>query len=186
MSGWSEEVRSNGFAAVASAGGLTVHERDMAQCPGCGAEQRGYSRPDPRGPVGLTRDGEGWRCFRCDVGGDAVALAAFLATGEAEPHGRWAEVRTWCASHYLCDVSACAQVPSRVVLGTLAHSIPQPHVARVESPPQRPADDQLGLPTSSAPGGAPPGPTAFGTRHGPRRPPQGRRHQVSTNRSDQH
>lgn len=86
------EIRNSGVAAIAPALGLSptdMHARAWTPCPACGAETRG-SR-DPRGPVGVTADGLGWRCLRCRAGGDAVSLAALVTTGTTSP-ASWAPV----------------------------------------------------------------------------------------------
>jgi len=74
--------------------------RGLAPCPSCGESQRG--RRDRRGPIGLTRDGAGWACHRCDAKGDALDLAAWqlcrgrLATLTAAER---TEVREWLVEH---------------------------------------------------------------------------------------
>jgi 5S rRNA maturation endonuclease (ribonuclease M5) len=42
--------------------------------------------------VGVTPDGCGWRCHRCDAHGDAVTLAAFVVTGSRDANGDWSRV----------------------------------------------------------------------------------------------
>jgi DNA primase len=44
----------------------------LSPCHACGAEKRGGA--DTRGPIGVRGDGDGYRCFRCSVGGDKIDL----------------------------------------------------------------------------------------------------------------
>src|SRR5689334_6155599 len=91
------EVRSVGVLAVARAFNVDVNGRSFA-CPACGAEKRHPSRGDHRGAVGARPDDKGWRCHQCDAHGDAVTLAAWLATGKADLTGEaGVEVLRACA-----------------------------------------------------------------------------------------
>ena len=68
-------------------------------CPACGSERRHASRRDPRGAIGVRRDGRGWCCHSCEVTGDVLDLVAFQLGGarlrDLNDHRR-AEVRAWC------------------------------------------------------------------------------------------
>lgn len=76
----------HGVQTVAERLGVwAVERRGVSPCPSCGADQRG-SR-DPRAPIGLTADGVGWRCHRCQAGGDALALAGWALAGDPAPRG---------------------------------------------------------------------------------------------------
>lgn len=117
MSGWLEAVRPVSVEAVATELGLAVRRRALGPCPACGAERRGGG--DTRGPCGLTRDGHGFRCFRCDAAGDAADLVALRLTGsrlrEATAEQR-AEVRAWYAARGWCEPEpgrAPARPPAR-------------------------------------------------------------------------
>lgn len=99
------DVKARGVAAVAVALGLrSMHNRTFGPCPSCGEERR--SKHEPRGPIGLRPDDQGWECHRCKVTGDAVTLAAYVVLGHA---GRgsgaadWQSVITNCAAVGLCD-----------------------------------------------------------------------------------
>lgn len=81
--------------AVAAAGGMTWRARRWSPCPVCGEHTR--SREDARGPVGQSRGRDGrerWRCYRCDAGGDVVALLAALRWGAVPGRGdpRWPDL----------------------------------------------------------------------------------------------
>ena len=90
---WVELARSVPVAQVAAAAGLGAgRSNSLAPCPACGAEQRGSTPPDRRGPVGTTRDGFGWRCHRCGAGGDGIALVALAVSGALDAGGCWAQV----------------------------------------------------------------------------------------------
>lgn len=79
--------------------------RPSFSCPACGSEKRHTRTHDKRGACGLTTGGEGWRCFQCDAGGDAVDLIAYSLAGSrfrqlATPDRRrvfeWAGDRGYC------------------------------------------------------------------------------------------
>jgi hypothetical protein len=68
-------------------------------CPSCSAPRRHTKTRDKRAAVGVRRDGQGWRCFQCDVSGDALDLVAYHLRGDrlAKLHDSGkAEVREWC------------------------------------------------------------------------------------------
>ena len=82
MDNWISDVRNFDTADVGVAFGLKkTRGNALAPCPACSATQRGSS--DRRGPVGLRTDGQGWRCFKCEVGGDGADLAAWAAKGKS-------------------------------------------------------------------------------------------------------
>jgi hypothetical protein len=93
---WLPELLARPVAQIGESLGLAFRPRpapgSLAPCPGCGATRRGTD--DRRGPVGLTRDGLGWRCHRCDAHGSSVDLAALLVLGRL-PSSRedWAVLR---------------------------------------------------------------------------------------------
>ena len=103
---WIDAARRADVPAVAEALGLSLdrNRRALRPCPGCGAEQRGSQ--DKRGPMGMTLDRRGWRCFRCDAAGDALDLVAVRFHGSklrdltAEQR---ADVRAWYADRGWCD-----------------------------------------------------------------------------------
>ena len=82
---WCAQVREAGVVKVTQALGGIHTVRDgrggLSPCPSCGGEIRSVSAHDKRGPIGLTRNGEGWCCHRCSARGDAVTLASWL-TGQ--------------------------------------------------------------------------------------------------------
>lgn len=74
-----DSLRNLTVAQVASTVGLTPGRSGLGPCPACNAERRSSS--DRRPPVGLRPDGQGWRCFTCDVSGDALDIAAWVREG---------------------------------------------------------------------------------------------------------
>jgi len=101
---WIADVRALGVPPVAEALGFSIKGRSIAPCPGCGAEQRGRSIPDRRGPVGMTADGLGFRCHRCQAHGDAVSFAALAVIGVERPtYEQWRDLRHACARAGLCE-----------------------------------------------------------------------------------
>jgi hypothetical protein len=109
---WVSEVNARGAAQLGNALGLTFRERpapgSLSPCPTCGELRRGSG--DRRGPVGLTRNGAGWRCHRCGASGSAVDLAALVVLGrKAEPGDRedWAKVRAACSERGLAEGPGC-------------------------------------------------------------------------------
>ena len=111
---WFAEVKAHGVVAVGRALGLRlIRGRSLSPCPGCGAEQRGYSTPDQRGPIGTTPDNGGWACHRCDLRGDAVNLAALIVVQTVKPDGRqWADIHRTCAQVGLCSPMDAERDPS--------------------------------------------------------------------------
>ena len=79
--GWIQEVAGQTIQAVAEDIGMTKGRmRSWAPCPACGRDQRGSS--DRRGPVGVTPNGHGWKCFRCSESGDVADLIGYAACGK--------------------------------------------------------------------------------------------------------
>jgi hypothetical protein len=143
VSAWADAVKARGVADVAAALGLEVRPRgrSLGPCPTCQAPRRGTR--DPRGPVGLTADGRGWCCHRCQARGDAVTLAALVAHGTVPEKGDtagWRAVAACCAARGLCPSHETAA--------------PRPGTPRSR-------------PVTASPSPAPPAPTPA-----PRRPPE--------------
>jgi hypothetical protein len=98
VSGWIAEARARrNVLDVAAAIGLVARGRHRwGPCPGCGAETTGAH--DRRGPLGVSADGNGWRCFPCGARGDSVELAALVLEGARVgdlDDDRRARVRAW-------------------------------------------------------------------------------------------
>lgn len=101
---WIAGVHELGIVVVAEALGFTAKGRSLAPCPACGSDQRGYSNPDKRGPVGVTADGRGFHCHRCQAHGDAVVFAALAVVGVEKPaREQWSALRDACARAGLCE-----------------------------------------------------------------------------------
>lgn len=119
--GWVAEVKAHGLVNLAALGGVSVSRsgRDIWPCPACGAKHRGHA--DRKGPVGISPDGQGWRCFRpnCGAGGDCVAFACWIAT-DRDPktldRDGWRYVRDWCADRGLCTPAVGAAPPFRCLV----------------------------------------------------------------------
>jgi len=112
---WLEAARGVPVAHVLAALGRRVTRQRWGPCPSCGAEKVGHD--DRREPVGVTRDGEGWRCHRCAASGDALDLVALDLTGKlardlAGDAGAWASVRDWYAARGWCDPSPTSPRPA--------------------------------------------------------------------------
>ncbi len=81
MSGWISEVGNKSIEDFAAPMGLKMGRlRSAGPCPVCDAPKRGSS--DPRGPLGLTPNGKGWKCFRCDASGDTADLLSYKVCGK--------------------------------------------------------------------------------------------------------
>ena len=141
------DVKARGVAAVAVALGLrSMHNRTLGPCPACGEERR--SKHEPRGPIGLRPDDQGWTCHRCKVTGDAFTLAAYVVLGHA---GRGSGAADWqgviarCAAVGLCDsLGHDATTPRR-------QYTPPPPPKPLE-PPTRPPPDEVAHTWDSAVG----------------------------------
>lgn len=110
---WCEELRGVSCVEVAAAFGMTVRRKALSKCPAC------QSAADGAGKLYRDRAGrERWRCFRCDVGGDALDLVSWVLFGERlrelSRDQQW-EVRSWfVAKGHLNDVverSTCPPTP---------------------------------------------------------------------------
>ena len=130
---WIEDARHAALLDVAAALGLEQDRagRALHPCPGCGAERRG-SR-DPRGPVGLTPDRGGWRCFRCGAGGDGLDLVATRMFGarlrDLTPENVQ-DVRDWYAEHGWCPAGTTSE--------SARPSTSSPATAKTAAPPSPP------------------------------------------------
>jgi len=99
MGGWLDGVKERArISDLASALGLARGRMSsLGPCVACGEQRRGSG--DPRGPIGVAGDDRGWRCHRCNAGGDAIDLVACKLAGGASfsdcsPEQR-KEVRGW-------------------------------------------------------------------------------------------
>ena len=138
---WIEDARRVPLLDVAAALGLEADPggRSLCPCPGCGVERRG-SR-DPRGPVGLTPDRGGWRCFRCGAGGDGLDLVATrLFAGRLRDLApeNVQDVRDWYADHGWCAADVApesARPPSSRPATTGTAAPPHPSDLNIARPP---------------------------------------------------
>ncbi len=104
----------------------------FAPCPSCGADRRSNSDPtEKRGPAGLTRSGEGWRCHRCDAGGDAIELVRLV---EREHSREW-----FVSAGFLID----SEPPREGHAAPRPGRVPIPAPKREPSPPQRPPVEEV-------------------------------------------
>lgn len=79
--GWIKQVAENSIEDYAASLGLQMGRlRSVGPCPVCDAEKRGSS--DPRGPIGLTPNGKGWKCFKCEAAGDTADLLSYKVCGK--------------------------------------------------------------------------------------------------------
>lgn len=107
--GWLDAARSVTLEAVAHELGMELRRVGFGPCPGCGSDYRSRKDGTRRGPCGMTPDKRGWRCHRCDAGGDALDLVSLRLTGArfrdvaARPDG--AAVRDWYASRGWCEAA---------------------------------------------------------------------------------
>lgn len=97
---WWEIAAAVPVSEVAAALGLETVRSGLSPCPACGAERR-----DRRGAVGLRRDDRGWHCFKCQVSGDGIdlaALALFEKRGRELRAEQAVELRAWFAARGWC------------------------------------------------------------------------------------
>ncbi len=119
MTDWCATVREAGVVVVGPALGLHwkregVERNGLTPCPVCNAEDRttAHHEDKRRGPIGLRRDRLGWVCHVCGAQGDAVSLAAAVATGKVKPdRGDWAEVEARCKAAGLIGPNAKPATP---------------------------------------------------------------------------
>ena len=136
---WIEDARHAALLDVAAALGLEQDRagRALHPCPGCGAERRG-SR-DPRGPVGLTPDRGGWRCFRCGAGGDGLDLVAtrmFVGRLRDLTPENVQDVRDWYAERGWCSGNMASEnTPASASAPTTTAAPPPPTDLQIVRPP---------------------------------------------------
>ena len=126
-SGWLDSARRVGLLQVAAELGVEVRRRALARCPACGAES------------GVKVVGEGrWRCFHCDVGGDAVDLVAAAVHGRKLDRAGSEAVRDWYAARGWCEAPR-----DREIRRVEPRPAPERVEAHVEGPP--PQDEVYAL-----------------------------------------
>lgn len=106
------------------------------RCPACNAKRRHTKTSDKRAAAGVRNDGRGWRCFQCDVSGDALNLIAYALRGASMPKLNDAgvdEVRGWCESWLGLDHAA-------VTMPLSAAATRRPELAR---PPRYPSTTEV-------------------------------------------
>ncbi|MFN7973008.1 MAG: hypothetical protein U0166_11770 [Acidobacteriota bacterium] len=102
MMSWFQQVHDAGVRTVARELELRAVGSAIAPCPRCMATVR--SKHDGRGPVGVTPDGRGWRCWICKASGDGVTLAALVIEGSAKPEpDGWARVEARLQQLGICS-----------------------------------------------------------------------------------
>jgi hypothetical protein len=131
---WIEAALALGVAQVAELLGLEpgrpIGDRPTFACPSCWAPTRHTKTKDKRGAVGLTSDLGGWRCFQCDLSGDAVDLVAAKLAGRRLANCNAEEkvmVRQWFA-----DRGATAATAKRLVLRPRSEATPPRYPPGVE------------------------------------------------------
>ncbi len=125
------------MAELAAQLGLEPGRRATWACPSCRATTRAAG--DRRGPVGVTGSGGGWRCHRCQAGGDGADLVAWALAGcrSREATAEQAdETRAWAAERGLVAPDPASPATAR----SMAYVPPAP---RVEAPPRYPSAEQL-------------------------------------------
>ena len=144
---WFEVVKDRApLSDVAAALGLEVRRGRCGPCPACNAGPGS----DHRQPIGFRPDGAGWRCFHCNVSGDAVDLAAWKLHGTPArelrgdtEHQRRAELRAWFAARAWCDDdSGGVRMGAYMdrVMGGLAPRASRPSPKGPPAPPTRPPE----------------------------------------------
>jgi hypothetical protein len=119
-----------------------VRNKSYTPCPACGAERRGSK--DPRGPVGIRPDGQGWRCHRCDASGDTINLLSFAVAGTMEmTRQQWLDLHTYCGERGWCE-------PVLTGKKTVKRKLPPPPPPQVIPPPARPPGVEIEQLWSSA------------------------------------
>ncbi len=98
---WIQVVKDLGVYEVAT-GHLGLKQgrnRALSPCPQCGSSRRSSS--DKRPPIGMTRDGKGWKCHAsgCDAEGDVVDMIARHVLGRSSKEvmkDEWPQLEAWC------------------------------------------------------------------------------------------
>ena len=123
---WRDQARSTPVVEVLQALGLSAgRSRSWGPCPACDATTRGSS--DRRGPLGL-KGNVGWRCHRCEQGGDGLSAVSLHLGGFAGVRD-WYSSRGWAPSE---DLGERSMVKKRT------HAPACPTVEAVSSSAERP------------------------------------------------
>jgi len=140
--GWIDQVRDLPVGVVGELLGLELRSGpSLAPCPACAAPCRSMSNPsERRGPVGLTNNGLGWRCHRCDAHGDAIELVRHVVGA--------AGMRAWFEQH--AYIQADQGSPGRRKRRVLRIGMGRDRAAQGLTAPQQPilrppADEIAGL-----------------------------------------
>jgi archaellum biogenesis ATPase FlaH len=137
MDAWIGAVKAQTLAVVAPRIGLRPGRLgSWGPCPACNEDARG--KDDRRGPIGAAKDGKGWRCHRCQEGGDVLDLVAMVRAGRSTSQftgAEWTELRQFCAEASWCN-DAADRVPTYTVDKLMGGRARQ---ATPAGPPARPA-----------------------------------------------
>jgi hypothetical protein len=96
---WFDAAKRIQVREVAEGLGLTVRRKFGVVGFTCPIHNEDHSDGKPSGRI--VHGGNGWRCWSCDEGGDALTLAAIVLTGSRKPP-TWDPVRAWFASRGWC------------------------------------------------------------------------------------
>jgi Protein of unknown function (DUF3987)/Toprim-like len=130
---WLDNCRLVNVRTAAKALGLVAHRDSLGACPGCGAEKRG--RADKRGPIGVRLDNLGWRCFSCDLSGDALDLVALALDSRRAPEldsDGWERLRAWYADHGWCTAREDGPNAPQPQLPPLPEPVPERRIPVAE------------------------------------------------------
>mgnify|MGYP001593683254 FL=1 len=136
---WFEEARGAATVYdVAAALGLDRKRNRIGPCPACNKERDRDGRP----PIGIGREGLGWRCWSCATGGSAIDLAACAIGGSRIPSD-WRPIRDWFAARGWCEPFRPRHGDARPS-PPVARPAPVRPIPEAEYPPEGPLRALLG------------------------------------------
>ena len=114
MRSWLSEIGEHEVIEVAKQIGMESKRlRSYGPCLSCRAVSR--SDADRRGPVGLSSNGKGWRCWKCNLSGDLADLVSLKVCGKKikeTTKDEKAQVRDRAYSMGLCSAINGSSMPS--------------------------------------------------------------------------
>ena len=110
---WIAALKSRPVESVLKATGQqTGRLNSFGPCIACGEMKRGSS--DSRLACAFSKNGLGWTCYKCGVGGDTVDLVVRAATGKSAKDCDRSELelaKSWAVEHGLVDLDDATEAP---------------------------------------------------------------------------
>lgn len=111
---WITVVNSHGARHIVAKSGLkNGRMNSFGPCPGCNSEKRGST--DHRLACSFSKNGMGWTCYKCGIGGDGAELVCWLSVGrsskEIKDSATWSSVKDWAVRSGLISSADASDAP---------------------------------------------------------------------------